>query len=99
METGSDGRIYDSHFDFDRDGKLDVSEYMIYQDTVYGDQSDPPSYKRSSVNYSSGDSAVWKLIKAVFMIAVFALGFFLLIILPPLGAIFMVVGYAIKDSF
>ena len=33
---GTDGRIYDSDFDFDGDGKLNAYEYSVMDDVVFG---------------------------------------------------------------
>lgn len=33
---GTDGRLYDSDFDFDGDGKLDAYEYAVMDDVVFG---------------------------------------------------------------
>lgn len=33
---GKDGRLYDSHFDFDGDGKLNAYEYSVMDDVVFG---------------------------------------------------------------
>lgn len=33
---GKDGRLYDSHFDFDGDGKLSTYEYSVMDDVVFG---------------------------------------------------------------
>lgn len=33
---GTDGRLYDSDFDFDGDGKLNIYEYSIMDDVVFG---------------------------------------------------------------
>ena len=33
---GKDGRLYDSDFDFDGDGKLNTYEYSIMDDIVFG---------------------------------------------------------------
>lgn len=33
---GTDGRLYDSDFDFDSDGKLDAYEYAVMDDVVFG---------------------------------------------------------------
>lgn len=33
---GSDGRLYDSDFDFDGDGKLNAYEYSVMDDVVFG---------------------------------------------------------------
>lgn len=37
---GTDGRFYDPHFDFNRDGKLDISEIMMHDEIVFGHDSD-----------------------------------------------------------
>lgn len=31
-----DGRFYDPHFDFDHDGRLNLSELSIYNEIVFG---------------------------------------------------------------
>ena len=33
---GTDGRLYDSDFDFDEDGKLSAYEYSVMDDVVFG---------------------------------------------------------------
>lgn len=33
---GTDGRLYDSDFDFDGDGKLNAYEYSVMDDLVFG---------------------------------------------------------------
>ena len=33
---GTDGRLYDSDFDFDGDGKLNAYEYSVMDDVVFG---------------------------------------------------------------
>ena len=33
---GTDGRLYDSDFDFDEDGKLNAYEYSVMDDLVFG---------------------------------------------------------------
>ena len=33
---GTDGRLYDSNFDFDGDGKLNAYEYSVMDDVVFG---------------------------------------------------------------
>ena len=33
---GKDGRLYDSDFDFDGDGKLSAYEYSVMDDVVFG---------------------------------------------------------------
>lgn len=33
---GTDGRLYDSDFDFDGDGKLNAYEYSVMYDVVFG---------------------------------------------------------------
>ena len=33
---GTDGRLYDSDFDYDGDGKLNAYEYSIMDDVVFG---------------------------------------------------------------
>lgn len=33
---GTNGRLYDSDFDFDGDGKLDSYEYAVMDDVVFG---------------------------------------------------------------
>ena len=37
---GKDGRLYDSDFDFDGDGKLDGYESAVMDDVVFGDGTD-----------------------------------------------------------
>ena len=37
---GKDGRLYDSNFDFDNDGKLNAYEYSVMDDVVFGDETD-----------------------------------------------------------
>ena len=37
---GKDGRLYDSNFDFDDDGKLNAYEYSVMDDVVFGDETD-----------------------------------------------------------
>ena len=35
---GTDGRLYDSDFDFDGDGKLNAYEYAVMDDVVFGQE-------------------------------------------------------------
>lgn len=35
---GTDGRLYDSDFDFDGDGKLNAYEYSVMDDVVFGNE-------------------------------------------------------------
>ena len=37
---GTDGRLYDSSFDFDEDGELDAYEYAVIDDIVFGHDED-----------------------------------------------------------
>ena len=37
---GKDGRLYDSNFDFDNDGKLNAYEYSVMDDVVFGNEAD-----------------------------------------------------------
>ncbi len=97
MDTGTDGRVYDPHYDFNENGKLDMDEYVIYQDTVYG--KNDMSFGTSRKSYVETGAGLWTLIKAILMIGLIIVGFGLMILCPPVGAIFMVAGYRIKDSF
>lgn len=36
---GTDGRLYDSDFDFDGDGKLNAYEYSVMDDVVFGHEN------------------------------------------------------------
>ena len=39
---GTDGRLYDSDFDFDGDGKLNAYEYAVMDDVVFGHDEAAP---------------------------------------------------------
>ena len=46
---GKDGRLYDSDFDFDGDGKLNAYEYSVMDDVVFGHE-DTDTKKKLQAN-------------------------------------------------
>ena len=95
MDTGTDGSFYDSHYDFNGDGKLSVSEYMIYDDAVTGKNSGGYlGYRRTY----SGGSILGSIIKTLISWGFFAVGLGLMVLFPPIGVPFVLIGYAIKES-
>lgn len=36
METGTDGRFYDWHYDYNHNGMLEMNELMDYEDITFG---------------------------------------------------------------
>ena len=95
MDTGTDGRFYDPHYDFNGDGKLSVSEYMVYDDAVTGKNSGGYSGYRKT--YSKG-SIFGSMIKTLIVWGFLAVGIGLMALFPPLGIPFVLIGYAIKES-
>ena len=80
METGTDGRFYDWHFDSDGDGKLNMAELMIYESVTYGDHGSGGGYRRSpSRTYS-----IWSILGGLLMIGLFIIGFILFLFFHPL---------------
>ena len=95
MDTGTDGRFYDSHYDFNGDGKLSVSEYMVYDDAVTGKNSGGySSYRRTY----SGGSVLGSIIKTLIVWGFLAVGICLMALFPLLGIPFVLIGYAIKEG-
>lgn len=47
METGTDGRFYDWHYDYNHNGKLEMNEYMDYEDITFGHHHDTGGYSGS----------------------------------------------------
>ncbi len=55
METGTDGRFYDWHYDYNHNGKLEMNEYMDYEEVTFGKHNDSGGYRRRP----SGGKSVW----------------------------------------
>lgn len=95
METGTDGRFYDWHFDSDGDGKLNMAELMNYESVTYGDHDSGGGYPRRS---TSSISSIWGILGVLLMIALFIIGFILFLVFPPLGALCFLGGYGLKEA-
>ncbi len=78
METGSDGRFYDWHFDFNRNGQLEMNELANYQDVTFGQH-----------NYGSGHGGSTR--KVILTICFFVIMPILIAVCPFLAIIFLLI--------
>ena len=96
--TGTDGRFYDSHFDYNHDGKLDLNERICY------DEMDPnypgprpgdyPRGARNPFTLMMPCGGIAGLIAGLIWIA----GFLLMIAVPPLGALLILAAVTITEK-
>ncbi len=102
MDTGTDGRFYDSHFDFNHDGFLNCSELVTYREVVFGET--PQSIGGSRLHQNRNPQpkslldAAFYLILEIVMVAMFVFGVILLIGCPPIGALLLYGGLALNDK-
>lgn len=81
--TGEDGRIYDRHFDYDNDGKLNAFEGAMYDDSFGECESS------GRVRGTVGDACIGILAILLKLLAIVMMifGVILLVAVPPLGAL------------
>ena len=89
METGNDGRFYDWHYDYNRNGQLDSYELMNYQDDIIGDGGISSGSGRMSGPSGSGLNSLLYIFLLLLMMGLFVVGFLLMIIFPPIVAFFL----------
>ncbi|MCR5650786.1 MAG: hypothetical protein K6F86_06345 [Lachnospiraceae bacterium] len=104
METGTDGRFYDSHYDFDHDGFLDCGEQLLYEEDVFGHELGSytgRSYRRkySRTGKTAGIGAYFgALFLWLLVMGLFVFGVIVAVLCPPAGALLIYFGYAIRDK-
>ena len=54
METGTDGRFYDWHYDYNHNGMLEMNELMDYEDITFG--SDDSGYSVRGRSFRTSDN-------------------------------------------
>ena len=110
METGSDGRFYDWHYDNNDNGMLEISELMDYEYDTFGSHSSGSSGSSGSSS-SSGHPAGWEsdsaLVRglAIVIVLIYAIlayclvigGIIMLILVPPVGAFMIYLGTAMSS--
>ena len=90
---GKDGRLYDAHYDYDHDGKLSGFERSMYDDAL-DSAGDSFGGDRSPFTLMSNScSIVAKIIGWI----VWLCGFFMLFLLPPLGALLIMIAITITE--
>ncbi len=94
METGDDGRFYDSHYDFNHNGHLDINEQLLYDDDVYGHGTGGGSYRRRT---SGSQSAGAGLIMLLYICAM-AFELFIAALCAPVGVIMMYFTIRLKEK-
>lgn len=82
--TGSDGRLYDSHYDYDNDGKLDAYERAMYDDSFKSDYSYSSKQSPFTLLYHCG--GLTEIIATI----IWLFGFICMIAFPPLGALIII---------
>lgn len=105
METGTDGRFYDSHFDINHDGYLNCSEQLIYEQEVFGDHSGGyVGSGRFRRNYTRSNKPVSifgvlaGLILFFVMMFLMVGGFVVAVLCPPVGAFMIFLGISLKEA-
>ena len=99
METGTDGRFYDWHYDYNHNGMLEMNELMDYEDTTFG--SDDSGYSVRGRSFSTSDNgwdALGRLVCGILGPCLIIGGFFVCVLAPPVGAFIMFIGYWMKDK-
>ncbi len=94
METGNDGRFYDSHYDFNGDGHLDVSEQLLYDDDVYGDGSGGSSGRRSVRRNTNPLAGLLLLL----FLGLFVFEIFIAALCAPIGVILIYFTIRLKEK-
>ena len=99
METGTDGRFYDWHYDYNHNGMLEMNELMDYEDITFG--SDDSSYSVGRRSYSppsnAGDALI-SLICGILSVCLIGFGLVVCVLAPPVGALIMLAGYWLNDQ-
>ena len=97
METGTDGRFYDWHFDDNHDGSFDVGEQLMYDEITFGKDSlnDIGSGRRTT--YTQSGNGLAKTAGFCLMACLFIFGILLAVFLPPLGIFLILGGYKLKE--
>lgn len=91
--TGKDGRFYNSQFDYNHDGKLDLYELSMYED--YCKQTYSPRDRRQNpftLMYPCSG------IRALIAGTVWIIGFLTMVAVPPLGALILLAAIRISEK-
>ena len=94
METGDDGRFYDSHYDFNHDGHLDISEQLLYDDDVYGDGGNGSCGRRPVRRNASPLAGLLLLL----FLGLFLFELFIAVLCAPVGVILIYFTIRLKEK-
>lgn len=92
--TGTDGRIYDSHYDYDHDGKLNMFERMQFEESLDLHKDYPISKRQNpfTLLFNCGG------LRGLIGLSVWCVGFLTMVIVPPLGALIILAAIKITDK-
>ena len=89
---GSDGRLYDEHFDYDHDGKLNAYERAMFDDS-FKSSNTPRNSKQScfTLLYHCGGATEF------FATILWAIGFITCLAFPPIGVLIIVIAVTMTE--
>lgn len=94
--TGKDGKIYNARYDYNSDGKLDTNERIMYEANMESSGEGDWGKGRNPFTLMRTSSNIFINLIAAF---IWIIGFGVLCIFPPLGALIILGAISLSESY